>query len=148
MPIATDIDTATRLRAVVGRLSRRLRSTVAGAGLTPTQISVLASVVRRGPMKLATLGELEGLNPTMLSRSVGNLEKLDMVARRRDERDARTLWVHATATGKRTQQRIRAERSKALGEHLNRLSTVEHTALEAALPALEALADSLSTENS
>ena len=47
---ALDIDTAARLRVAIGRLSRRLRTTAAGsaAGLTPTRISVLLTIVREG----------------------------------------------------------------------------------------------------
>jgi hypothetical protein len=52
---AIDTDTAARLRAVIGKLSRRLRPTAAGkaAELTPTKISVLMDVVRRGPLRLS-----------------------------------------------------------------------------------------------
>ena len=56
-----------RLRAVIGRLSRRLRGTSAGAGLTPSQASILFTVVRKGPIGLSELAELESINPTMLS---------------------------------------------------------------------------------
>ena len=60
-PVATalDIDTASRLRVAIGRLSRRLRTTAAGsaAGLTPTRISVLLTVVRQGPIRLSELAE-------------------------------------------------------------------------------------------
>ena len=47
----TDLETAARLRAVIGRLSRRLRPTPAAvaAGLTPTRISVLLYGRARGP---------------------------------------------------------------------------------------------------
>jgi len=70
-----DIDTATRLRVAIGRLSRRLRATTAGseAALTPTRISVLLTVDRQGPMRIAELAEHESLNPTMLSRAIGQL---------------------------------------------------------------------------
>ena len=60
-PVATapDMDTASRLRVAIGRLSRRLRTTAAGsaAGLTPTRISVLLTVVREGPIRLSALAE-------------------------------------------------------------------------------------------
>ena len=53
---ATELDTAIRLRTAISRLSRRLRPTQAATGLTPTQISVLVTVVLEGPIKLADLG--------------------------------------------------------------------------------------------
>src|ERR1700736_3981164 len=72
---ALDVDTSARLRAIIGRLSRRLRPTAAGAaaGLTPTRISILLNVVREGPMRLSELAASEGINPTMLSRVVSDL---------------------------------------------------------------------------
>src|SRR5947207_1820499 len=57
---ALDTDTATRLRAAIGRLSRRLRTTAAGqaAGLSPTGISLLLNVDRDGPLRLSELPPL------------------------------------------------------------------------------------------
>jgi hypothetical protein len=48
----TDADRTARLRAVIGRLGRRLRTTSAGSELTPTQTSVLFTIVRLGPLGL------------------------------------------------------------------------------------------------
>ena len=42
-----DADSTDRLRAAIGKLSRRLRPTVAASGLTPSQVSVLFTIVRR-----------------------------------------------------------------------------------------------------
>ena len=50
----------------VGKLAP-LRPTLAAAGCR-RRVSVLFTVVRHGPLRLSELAELEGLNPTMLSR--------------------------------------------------------------------------------
>jgi DNA-binding MarR family transcriptional regulator len=70
-----DLETAARLRAVIGRLSRRLRPTPAAlaAGMTPTRISVLLTVVREGRIGLSDLAAAESINPTQLSRAVAQL---------------------------------------------------------------------------
>src|SRR4051812_18654482 len=81
---ATELDVAIRLRSTISRLSRRLRPTQAATGLTPTQISVLVSVVLEGSLKLAELGAREGLNPTMLSRIVAQLGTRGLVRRTSD----------------------------------------------------------------
>ncbi|MGH2864444.1 MAG: hypothetical protein ACRDJX_04250, partial [Solirubrobacteraceae bacterium] len=60
----TQAERTERLRAVIGRLSRRLRPTLAGSGLSPSQISVLFTVVRLGPIGLSELAAIESLNPT------------------------------------------------------------------------------------
>lgn len=139
----TSTDSATRLRAVVGKLSRRLRPTLAGTGLTPTTISVLFSVSRRGPLRLSELAELEGLNPTMLSRVIAELTGQGLVRRVADPGDRRAALVEATAAGKRLREKILNERSDVLNVQLGQLTPDERRALAEALPVLEALAERL-----
>ena len=55
----------------LGITSRYLRSTDAGEGLTPTELSILATISRRGSLRLTELAEIERVNPTMLSRIAG-----------------------------------------------------------------------------
>jgi len=142
---ALDIDTAARLRVAIGRLSRRLRTTAAGsaAGLTPTRISVLLTVVREGPIRLSALAESESLNPTMLSRVIADLAGAGLVARTSDDGDRRAAWVEATGEGTRLAQRMRRERTDAVNEALEGLAPADRRLLEQALPALEELAEQL-----
>jgi DNA-binding MarR family transcriptional regulator len=138
---AASEDAAARLRAVVGRLGRQLRPTQAGAGLTPTQISVLFMLARRGPLRLAELAELEGLNPTMLSRVVAALADAGLLRRATDPADRRAAVVDATPAGRRLREKIHRERNAVLSDRLEALSPAERASLLSALPALEALAD-------
>jgi DNA-binding MarR family transcriptional regulator len=140
-----DIDTTARLRAVIGRLSRRLRPTPAAvaAGLTPTRISVLAHVSRVGRIRLSELADAEGLNPTLLSRTVSNLADAGLLERVSDADDRRAAWVAATPAGKRLSERIRRERTDALSVALEGLTDRERKEIESVLPALERLAEQL-----
>ncbi len=140
-----DVDTAARLRVAIGRLSQRLRITAAGsaAGLTPTRISVLLTVVRSGPIRLAELAELESLNPTMLSRVVSDLVDAGLVARVSDDGDRRAAWVKITPAGGKLAERIRRVRTDALNRALEDLSEGDRQAISQALPALEGLAEQL-----
>lgn len=140
-----DTDTAAELRAVIGRLARRLRPTAAGAaaGLTPTRVTVLLDVVRRGPVRLSEVAAAEGINPTMLSRVISELAADGLLARDCDERDRRAAWVRATAAGRRLAERIRRERTQAVNAALAELDPPARAAVIAALPALEALAGAL-----
>jgi DNA-binding MarR family transcriptional regulator len=141
-------DTAERLRAAIGRLSRRLRPTptALAAGLTPTRITVLQTVNRSGQIRLAELADVEGINPTMLSRVTADLVDAGLLARLTDRGDRRAAWVKATADGKRLIARIRRERTDAVKLALEGLSDVERRQLEKALPALERLAEALKGE--
>jgi DNA-binding MarR family transcriptional regulator len=142
---AIDIETAARLRAVIGKLSRRLRPTAAGkaAGLTPTKISVLMDVVRRGPLRLAEVAEAEGINPTMLSRVIADLVQQRLLERTSDQGDRRAAWVKATAAGRRLSERMRRERTDALDVALAELDAEDRRQILDSLTALEHLAEVL-----
>jgi DNA-binding MarR family transcriptional regulator len=129
-----------RLRAVIGRLSRRLRPTLAGSGLSPSQISVLFTIVRLGPLGLSELAEIESLNPTMLSRITAQLCDAGLIVRSADPGDRRSANVAATPAGRRIRERIHRERTRALGAIVEELDASEREALWEALPVLESLA--------
>lgn len=143
---AIELDTPARLRIAIGRLARRLRTTAAGsaAGLTPTRISVLLTVVRKGPVRLSVLAASESLNPTMLSRVIADLVDAGLLERTSDDGDRRAAWVQATDAGEQLAQRMRRERTDAVNAGLEQLSATERALLEKALPALETLAEALS----
>lgn len=144
-PPLLDVDTATRLRVAIGRLSRRLRPTSAGAdaGLTPTRISVLLAVVRDGPVRLSALAASESLNPTMLSRVISDLVEGGLLSRTSDDGDRRAAWVQVTEAGAELVDRMRRERTGALNDALAVLPAADRRLLEKALPALERLAEQL-----
>jgi len=132
-----------RLRMAIDKLSRRLRPTEAGAGLTPSQTSVLFTVVRRGPIGLAEVAEIERINPTMLSRIVAELCNAGLISREPDPEDRRAARVRATAAGQRMRKRIHRERANALQRHIATLDQRQRRALGEALPVLEALAEQI-----
>lgn len=136
-------DEPDRLRAAIGRLNRALRASHTGAGLTPSQVSVLFTIVRRGPLGLSDLVAIEGLNPTMLSRITGQLCEAGLIRRRADSADRRAAVVEATAAGRRMRERIHRARSRALAERVEHLSDAERRLLWKALPVLEQLADAV-----
>jgi DNA-binding MarR family transcriptional regulator len=130
-----DEDSVIRLRRAVLRLARQLNAASVGEGLTPTQASVLGIVTQ--------LTEIEGLNPTMLSRVVGKLDSFGLIRRLRDPDDFRAARVEVTPEGRRASQRIAAERAAILSERMAELPPEQGAALVAALPALENLAEDL-----
>jgi DNA-binding MarR family transcriptional regulator len=145
MATGVDTETAQRLRVVFGRLARLLRPTEAGlaADLTPTRVAVLLNTVRNGPIRLAEVAQQEGLNPTLLSRTVANLAHDGLLTRTADETDRRSAWLDATPAGRELAERIRAQRTHAVQVALEELSPGDRTLVEAALPALEQLAQRL-----
>ncbi len=138
-----DNDTVIRLRRVVLKLARQLNAASREEGLTPTQASVLGITTMRGPLSLAELTEIEGINPTMLSRIIGKLDSYDLIKRLRDPDDFRAARVEVTPKGRSVYERIAAQRSAVISESVRGLPASQQAALLAALPALENLAEDL-----
>jgi DNA-binding MarR family transcriptional regulator len=138
-----DVELVARLRAVIGRLARQLNETSTGEGLTPTQYSVLALVRTRGPLGLAELTELEGLNPTMLSRVIRVLDDAGLILRSPDPGDMRAARLEITPAGEQMHDRVRERRTSVLTECLNRLPPQTAATLLDNVPALEALAEAV-----
>ena len=138
-----DAELLARLRGVIPRLARQFNETSTGEDLTPTQFSVLALVRVRGPLGLAELTELEGLNPTMLSRIVKALDERGLIRRLPDPSDMRAARVEVTPEGERVHGRVREQRTRVLSECLERLPPQTADLLLAAVPAMEALAEAV-----
>lgn len=132
---------AARLRVAVLRLSRRLRKHDL-AGLTPSQLSTLASVGKSGPMRLGDLAAAERIAPSTLTRVVNVLEEHGYLLRQPAPDDARASLVTLTDDGQRVLAEIRTEATRLLAEMVTTLPADQVIALEAALPALEELAGS------
>ncbi|GAA1624872.1 hypothetical protein GCM10009744_10580 [Kribbella alba] len=136
----TDTETLSKLRGVVLKLARELNATATGEGLTPTQASVLGLIAFRGPLGLTDLAQLEGLNPTMLSRVVGRLTELGLIQRDPNPDDLRAIRVEATDSGRLLHERVKLLRSEAIGQCLDELPAESVRSIVDALPALEELA--------
>ncbi len=129
---------AARLRVAVLRLSRRLRKHDL-AGLTPSQLSTLASVGKGGPLRLGDLAAVERIAPSTLTRLVNVLEDRGYLLRQGAPDDARAFLVTITDSGREVLEQIRAEGTSMLTDSLMTLPPDQLSALEAALPALEQL---------
>src|SRR5919202_2543894 len=102
----TEAELASRLRLAVTRLGRRLRGQLPG-DVTPSQLSALASIGRLGPVTLGELSTIERVKPPTMTRIVGALEELGLVARSVDPSDRRVARVTTTMEGRRFIDRSR-----------------------------------------
>ncbi|TCN35540.1 DNA-binding MarR family transcriptional regulator [Kribbella orskensis] len=139
----TDTETLSKLRGVISKLARELNATATGEGLTPTQASVLGLIAFRGPLGLTELAQLEGLNPTMLSRVVGKLTELGLIQRDPNPDDLRAIQVEATDAGRELHERVKLLRTEAIGACLDQLPKESAQTIIDALPALEELAQAM-----
>lgn len=140
-----DIEEVAELRRAVGRLTRVLNAAATSEGLTPTQSSVLGLLCSRGPLAIATVTELEQLNPTMVSRIVKKLVERGLILRVLNNADQRSARIEVTPAGRRIHDDIRARRTELVRSCVARLAPAQAAALRNAIPALTALADELPT---
>ena len=115
---------AARLRVEIGRLQRQIRQND-HEGFTPSQISALASLGARGPMRLGELARVECVAPPTLTKLVAGLESAGLVERSPDPTDGRSALVGLTRAGRAALTRVRNERTAFLAERIGRLSPVE-----------------------
>src|SRR3954454_21747413 len=92
---ASIADVAGHLRLVVARSARRLRQE-AGADLSPSMISALASIDRLGPLTPRDLAGHERVQRPTITRVLARLEELGWVHRAPDSADRRSSLITAS----------------------------------------------------
>lgn len=133
-----DTELVSRLRVTAMRLARRIRRE-SGDDITPSQLAILGTVERFGPLTMSRIAELEGVQAPSVTRIVGLLEDEGMVRLAASDEDRRAKVATITTKGARRLERIRSNRNAWLACRLEELTPAERDALAAALPALEHL---------
>ncbi len=129
------------LRAIIGRLSRRLRQTSVAGQITLSQASVLGLLEREGPTTSGALAALEHISPQSMGAIVASLEALGLVSRTPDPSDGRCLVVSLTEKAIQVVHGARQEREERLARALaDNFTGDERQTMVAALPLLERLA--------
>ena len=136
-----DHELAGQLRDATFRLARQLRQLASdGVSLSPSQMAMLVTVEKHGPLSLGELAAIEKLAKPTVTAVVGKLEEQQFVRRLADPHDGRVSRIELTTRGRRHMAALRQRRNEWLWERLAALSPDELAALAAAIPALEALA--------
>jgi DNA-binding MarR family transcriptional regulator len=133
-----DAESAARLRLVITRLTRVVRRH-ANSGLTPSQLSALATVEELGSTRLSDLAAHEGVSAPMTTRVVTSLEELGYVQRVSHATDRRSWLIELTDEGRSTLDELWNERAAVLAARIAGLTPEQAAVLDAALPVLETL---------
>lgn len=145
-----DVETgemASRVRLVVGRLTRQLRLHHAQDRLTSTQLATLATIDRRAPLRIGDLAAAEGISAATMTRVVAVLEEHGLVDRRPDPDDGRACQVELSEHGRAEVDRLRSQRTGYIAVRLAQCTPEQRAALAAALPVLELIAQDASSEH-
>jgi DNA-binding MarR family transcriptional regulator len=143
-PVPADVESAplpevaSRLRFAVMRLSRRLRQH-APVGITPSQLSALATIVGEGRVTLSRLAEAERVQPPSITRVVDLLVTQGFATRTQSEEDRRVAWVAPTDEGRALVEAVRRQRDAYLAQRIRTLTAEDRAVLARAAVLLERL---------
>jgi DNA-binding MarR family transcriptional regulator len=128
------------LRGAVMRLSRRLRNQRVDETLSPTEMSVLATLARCGSATPGELARKEHVQPPSMTRIVAMLEAKRLVRREPHPDDRRQVVVSRTEQADSMLAESRDKRNAWLAELAEGLTEEELAIMRQAAPVLEKLA--------
>lgn len=109
--------------------------------LTLAQLSILLTLLDRGPIRMTELAALERVRTPTTTVAIRRLEKLGLVKRTRDPSDLRAVLVDITPEGLAQHRESLAGRRAALAAMLAKLSPEDVEMLTKAAAPLQRLAD-------
>jgi DNA-binding MarR family transcriptional regulator len=143
MPSTTaTTELASELRVSLMRLARRLRAERLDEGLTPTQLAVLGTLDRHGPMTLGELASHEKVQPPSMTRTTAVLEERGLLTRVAQEIDRRQVRVAISDSGLALLREDRKRRDAWLAARFEQLTSDERALLHQVAPLLDRLAQS------
>lgn len=130
------------LRALMGKLKRRLRDQAHIGDLTPSQVSVLLCLEKGGPATASRLARAEGMRPQSIAPVIAALENAGLVSGAPDPADGRQTLLSLTQACRKWVEEGRAARQDWLTRNLQaRLSAEEQDKLAEAIELLKRLVD-------
>ena len=130
---------AGRLRLAMAGLSRRLRKDWPDE-LTPSRVTALATVAAGEPLAVGELAKRMAVSTPTVSHIVDALDKQGLIARLPDPHDRRICRLTTSDAGAELLEDLSRRATGLLADRIHQLPPAQQSALEAALPALEALA--------
>ncbi|HEY4152676.1 MAG TPA: MarR family transcriptional regulator [Pseudolysinimonas sp.] len=132
--------TAAEIRALAGRLRRRLREQADAGEFTTAQASVVIRIERGGPATCTELARAEGMKPQSMGPILTSLEEREVLVAQRDPGDGRkTIWS-ITPEARRSIDRARATKEDWLLRTIeSRLTPTEQQQLSAGVQLLTRL---------
>jgi DNA-binding MarR family transcriptional regulator len=133
-----------RLLQAVTRLRARARTEAGteGTGLSLSQVTILARVIKAGPQTAAELALTEHVSQQAIAQALTVLKGRKLVRVRPDPNDRRKGLIEATPAGHRLRDSIATARAGWLARTIaSVVPRDERATLEAAIDLLERLAD-------
>ncbi len=133
---------AVELRAIFGKLKRKLREQCGQNDLTPSQVSVLLRLEKDGPAAVSSLARAEGMRPQSMSAIITSLLEAGLVSGSPDPNDRRQTLMSLSRKCQKLLKDGRAARQDWLTTTIQKkLSTHEQEELAAAVDLLTRLVE-------
>jgi DNA-binding MarR family transcriptional regulator len=124
----------------IGKLVRRVRSTVAEHELSMSESGVLAKLDRDGAATTADLARSENMKPQSMRATLAALEERGFIARKDHPTDGRQVLIELTEQGLEIRRQMLESKRLWLGQAIDQLSTDDQQTLEAAMHIMKRLA--------
>jgi DNA-binding MarR family transcriptional regulator len=138
MSLTTGTDLASALDRRVAELTRLLRADIP-TGRSVTSLLTLRRLDVDGPARVTELAASERVSQPTMTVLLRRLQEDGLVERSADPADGRAVRVALTDAGREELVTVRRARADLLHRRLETLDAGHRAALEAALPALDAL---------
>jgi DNA-binding MarR family transcriptional regulator len=139
-PTSTDADQLQLVKSFE-RLFALLRRLNPQQDLSLTAASTLRTLEACGPHRLSDLASAEGVTQPAMTQLVSRLERAGLAERRTDPADRRVVVVDIADAGRDLLRQRREARAGKLAALMAELGDADRTAIMAALPAFDRLAD-------
>ena len=133
---------AGELRIALLRTARRLRMERSSDQISDGQYSVLAALIKYGPLTPGVLADREHVQPPSMTRTVTALVAAGLVSRGPHPTDRRQVVVTITPAGEQEVRETRRRRDAWLAQQLKDLTPAERTTLAQATQILRQIARS------
>jgi DNA-binding MarR family transcriptional regulator len=128
------------LRVGVMRLARRMRNERPDDALTASQLAVLGTLVRHGPLTPRALSQIERVQPPSMTRMLGVLETEGLIDKQPDPTDGRQVVVSLTDVAQAKIQVSRERKDAWLSRELDQMTPEDRNLVLKAGPLLNRLA--------
>jgi len=123
----------------IGKLIRRIRSTVAEHELSMSESSVLARLDREGPATTADLARAENMRPQSMRTTLAVLEERGFIGRKAHPTDGRQVLIELTGQGLEVRRKMMETKRLWLAQAIEQLNEVDQQTLKAGIDIMKRL---------
>ena len=123
------LSTYVKLMRAAESITARVHKHLSSVGLTISQFGVLEAIYHLGPLSQKDLGRKILRSSGNITMVIDNLEKRDLVRRKRDASDRRVFTIHLTGGGQKLIRKIFPSHAALIAGELSVLSPADQNIL-------------------